>query len=164
MAFGVKLRTNALLKQDNELLRRENDLLRDRMARSQRIVEEEEQEECIECDLDALKKQRKFLEYRTDKEKRLNQKGHADQLCQEFACEKKSKLLVLLQRFQILKTCMAEAELANVVHEMWRCRTQNSEDSLADLIEMINCEIEKCPDTMSPFVVDHIKDVMKDCM
>ena len=162
MSLNVKLRKNALLKQDNDLLKRENDLLRDRIARNEQ-VEAEQEPECIECDMKALKNKRKFLEFRIDKEKRLNQRGHGTELCEQFQCEGKGTLLCLLQDFQILKTCMAEAELADVVKQIWECKTQNTEDRLGCLMEKINCELEKCSDSIDPFVVDHIKDVMKDC-
>jgi len=171
MVHQVKLNKTALLRENNQLLARENELLREKFEREQQRAnhyeEAVQEQECPSCDLKALRDKRCYLEDRIEREKKLNLRirDKGGKVYNGASCSGKMNLLCALQAFQLQKVCMAEAELADVVKQIWECQTLNSEDRLCALLDKVNCELEKCEDqVVDYFVADAVKDVMKETL
>jgi hypothetical protein len=158
----IRLKKTELLEQKVKLAERDNNHLREQLIAARALIAEQEsgEAECPECDEKELARRRDYLEHRILKESKAAAHLNADGLAYKFRCAGKSVLLCHLQDLQHWKLKLAEAELAAVVQEQWRCKTLNSEDYLGCLMDKIQCQIDACPDQMDPYVADAINDTV----
>lgn len=167
--FNVVLSNTTRLSRDLGLVRTENDALREQLTRALNEIDQmksaAEKEAYEKADLNVLAQRRKYLEARSLRETKLSRSltNDSDLGCR-FIEDGKLPLLCVLQRIQEWKVRLHEAELAAVVSRAWACKTGDFACEFEQLIHRANAMVDRCDaETMDPFVVDAINDVLRDC-